>query len=83
MSETNLRLFRTLFQTYPQIGQLVADFLEVSAISIRQPVAVEFALAKKMKDLCNGHVTGAGQIAKNSSKTLFFRDLLCNRVNKI
>ncbi len=39
MSETNLRLFRTLYQTYPQIGQSVADFLEASAISIGQPVA--------------------------------------------
>ncbi len=51
MSEANLRLFRTLFQTYPQIGQLVADFLGKSSLAIQQPLAVELELANAFSDL--------------------------------
>lgn len=51
MSETNLKLFRILYQTYPQIGQPVADFLEQSSISIRQPLADELILANTSADL--------------------------------
>jgi hypothetical protein len=28
LSETNLKLFRQFYQTYPQIGQTVSDFLD-------------------------------------------------------
>lgn len=41
MSETNLKLFRSLYLIYPQIDQPVADFLSGSPLSIRQPLADE------------------------------------------
>ena len=46
MSETNLKLFRSLFLTYPQIRQPLADLFQKdlynSNLQIRQPLADEF-----------------------------------------
>lgn len=41
MSETNLKLSRSLYLIYPQIGQPVADLLSGSPLSIGQPLADE------------------------------------------
>lgn len=51
MSETNLRLFRSLYQTYPPIGQPVADLLEKSSIVIQQPLAVELIVDNTSADI--------------------------------
>ena len=46
ISETNLKLFRSLFLTYPQIRQPLADLFQKdlynSNLQIRQPLADEF-----------------------------------------